>query len=158
MNHDTVDHVSAVVGPHLKSLLDGALRARPPPAALPALVGDLMRRTLKHVDDGLLTEFLALLPRDPDALARLDPARVRAVLNDKSGRAGGYRRTARAFGGSTALITLVDPTRAHLWVANVGDCVAGEWPDRLRLRPQGEPPGTGSRPAARDADTGRCFV
>ena len=29
------------------------------------------------------------------------------------------------FGGSTALVTLVDPRRRHLWVANVGDCVAG---------------------------------
>ena len=125
MNHDTADHVSAVVGPSLKKQLDATIRARPAETALPSLVGDAMRRTLQDVDAALIADFLALLPRDAEAVGRLEPARAKAILNDKSSANGGHGRTARAFGGTTALVALVDPGRRQLWVANVGDCVAG---------------------------------
>ena len=125
MNHDAVEHVSASVGPQLKRGLDAALRSRPPPSALPALVADVLHRTLQQVEDALVADFLALLPQDPAAVARLDPLRARELLNDKSSPNAGYHRTSRAFGGTTALVALVDAARANLWVANVGDCIAG---------------------------------
>ena len=128
MNHDAVDHVSRMVGPHLKNRLESALRARSQPSTLPSLVGDLMQKTLRRVDEQLISDFLALLPRDPAILPGLDSAHAKAVLNDKSSPNGGFYRTARAFGGTTALLAVVDPTRSHLWVANVGDCVAGTSP------------------------------
>lgn len=128
MNHDTVDHISTSFGPHLKGQLESAFRSRPPPSALPRLVSDILKQSLEHIDRAMISEFLDLFPRGADELTRLDPARVRHMLNDKNGQSSGYRKTARAFGGTTALVTLVDPTRNHLWVANVGDCVAGRCP------------------------------
>ncbi|TFK94610.1 protein serine/threonine phosphatase 2C [Polyporus arcularius HHB13444] len=139
MNHDTADHVSTHFGPYLKSRLDSALRSRPSPSALPKLVSDILKHSLEHIDGAMISEFLALFPREPNALTRLDPARARRLVNEKKGESSGYSKTARAFGGTTALVTLVDPTRSHLWVANVGDCVAvlgekdrsGKWRSRV---------------------------
>ena len=71
MNHDAVEHVSTSVGPQLRRGLDAALRSRPPPSALPALVADVLRRTLQQVEDALVADFLALLPQDPAAVAGL---------------------------------------------------------------------------------------
>ena len=73
----------------------------------------------------MISEFVALFPGEPEAFSKLNPARASELLNDGHGNSSGFYRTARAFGGTTALVTLVDPTRRHLWVANIGDCVAG---------------------------------
>ncbi|TBU29547.1 protein serine/threonine phosphatase 2C [Dichomitus squalens] len=124
MNHDCVDYVSTAFGPHLRGLLDASLRSRPSPSALSALVSNLLRQTLEYVDQTMTSDFLALFPRELDAVSRLNPTHVRNLVNDKTTASSSYHKTARAFGGSTALVTLVDPTRSHLWVANVGDCVA----------------------------------
>ncbi|RPD63915.1 protein serine/threonine phosphatase 2C [Lentinus tigrinus ALCF2SS1-6] len=139
MNHDTVDYVSTQFGPYLKDQLDSVLRSRPPPSALPKLVSDTLKQSLESIDDTMISDFLALFPREADALTRLDPARARHLVNENGGESSGYRKTARAFGGTTALVTLVNPTRGHLWVANVGDCVAvlgekdrsGKWRGRV---------------------------
>ncbi|KAH9942305.1 protein serine/threonine phosphatase 2C [Epithele typhae] len=125
MNHDAVDHVSAVVGPLLRRELDAALRAAPSPSCPPNAVADLLRRTLERVDADLISAFTSLFPADP---THADPSHAHALLNDKGKGPGdgaaGHWRAARAFGGSTALVALVDPTQANLWVANIGDCVA----------------------------------
>ncbi len=138
MNHDTVDHVSAAFGPYLKGSLEAALRSKTPSSSLPTLVSDLLKQSLQHIDDALISDFIALFPsEEADVLTRIQPAHVESILNEKKGESSGYRKTARAFGGTTALVTLVDPARRHLWVANVGDCVAGRHPryyPKSRLR------------------------
>ncbi|PIL34209.1 hypothetical protein GSI_03920 [Ganoderma sinense ZZ0214-1] len=139
MNHDCVDFVSTRFGPYLKSLLDASLRTCPSPSALPSLVSGLLRQALLHIDQILVSDFIGLFPRELDALRRVNPTHAKNRVNDKGGENSGYRKTARAFGGSTALVTLVDPRRRHLWVANVGDCVAvlaeqdrsGNWGSRV---------------------------
>ncbi|KAI0743790.1 protein serine/threonine phosphatase 2C [Daedaleopsis nitida] len=126
MNHDTVDHVSTTFGPRLKGALQAALRLNPSPTSLSALVSDLLKQSLVRTDEDVIAAFLDTFPtRDQTALARLEPGRVREVLSEQKDREdSGYRKTSRAFGGTTALVTLVDPARRHVWVANVGDCVA----------------------------------
>ena len=125
MNHDCVDYVSTAFGPHLRGLLNASLRSRPPPSGLPALISSLLRQALHNIDQTITSDFLALFPRELDAVSKLNPMHVKNLLNDKTRESSGYHKTARAFGGTTALVTLVDPTRSKLWVANVGDCVAG---------------------------------
>ncbi|KAI0674993.1 phosphatase 2C-like domain-containing protein [Trametes maxima] len=126
MNHHTVDHISESLGPYVKASLAAALRSRPPPeSTLPALVSDILKCSLEHVDGALVSEFLALFPSaDAKELRKLSSSQIKQLLSDASGTRSGHRTAARAFGGSTALVTLVDPARRHLWVANVGDCVA----------------------------------
>ncbi|KAI0645389.1 protein serine/threonine phosphatase 2C [Trametes meyenii] len=126
MNHHTVDHISESLGPYVKASLAAALRPRPPSeSTLPALVSDILKRSLEHVDGALVSDFLALFPSaDAGELRKLSPLQIKQLLSDASGAKSGHRTAARAFGGSTALVTLVDPVRRHLWVANVGDCVA----------------------------------
>ena len=80
---------------------------------------------MHNIDQTITSDFLALFPRELDAVSKLNPMHVKNLLNDKTRESSGYHKTARAFGGTTALVTLVDPTRSKLWVANVGDCVAG---------------------------------
>ncbi|KAH9892859.1 protein serine/threonine phosphatase 2C [Cubamyces lactineus] len=125
MNYDTVEHISAALGPYVKDSLAAALRSRPSPTALPAIVSGILKHALAYIDSALVSDFLAIFPStEPEELRRLDPSRIRQLLNETSGGKSGYRNTAKAFGGTTALLTLVDPSRSHLWVANVGDCVA----------------------------------
>lgn len=125
MNHDCVDFVSIRFGPYLKGLLEASLRTCSSPSALPSLVSSLLKQALEHIDQTLVSDFVGLFPRELNAIRRVHAIRARDLLNDKGGDNSGYHKTARAFGGSTALVTLVDPRRRHLWVANVGDCVAG---------------------------------
>ncbi|KAI0371138.1 protein serine/threonine phosphatase 2C [Pilatotrama ljubarskyi] len=125
MNHDTVNHISAALGPYLKDSLAAALRSRPSSSALPSLVSGILKHTLEHLDGILVSDFLNLFPSaEPQKLRSLDSSRIKQVLSDTSEENSGYWRTARAFGGTTALVSLVDPTKDHLWIANVGDCVA----------------------------------
>ncbi|CDO76720.1 hypothetical protein BN946_scf184796.g14 [Trametes cinnabarina] len=125
MNFDTVEHVSAALGPYVKTSLAAALRSRPSPSALPTLVTGILEQSLAHIDSALVSDFLTIFPSaEPEALRRHDPSRMKQLINDISSEKAGYFRTARAFGGTTALVTLVDPTKSHLWVANVGDCIA----------------------------------
>ncbi|KAI0633397.1 protein serine/threonine phosphatase 2C [Trametes polyzona] len=127
MNHHTVDHISAALGPHLRDSLAAALRCRPAESATPALVSGILKQTLEHLDNTLLSDFLSVFPSThPDVLRKLDPSRVKQLLSCSSAEKAnsGYLRAARALGGTTALVALVDPTRSHLWVGNVGDCVA----------------------------------
>ncbi|KAI0356170.1 protein serine/threonine phosphatase 2C [Trametes cingulata] len=125
MNHDTVDHISAALGPYLKDSLAAALRSRPSSSALPSLVSGIVKHALEYLDGRLVSDFLNLFPStEPQKLRALEASRVKQLLRDTSGENSGYRRTARAFGGTTALVSLVDPTKSHLWVGNVGDCVA----------------------------------
>ncbi|KAI9067130.1 protein serine/threonine phosphatase 2C [Trametes sanguinea] len=125
MNFDTVEHISAALGPYVKSSLAAALRSRHTPSALPKLVSGILEQSLSHIDSALVSDFLAIFPSaEPEALRRHDPSRIKQLLNDTSSENAGYLRTARAFGGTTALVTLADPTKSHLWVANVGDCIA----------------------------------
>ncbi|OSD04020.1 protein serine/threonine phosphatase 2C [Trametes coccinea BRFM310] len=125
MNFDTVDYISAALGPYVKNSLAAALRSRPSPSTLPTLVSGILEQSLTHIDSALVSDFLAIFPSaEPEALRRYDPSRIKQILNDASSEKAGYLKTARAFGGTTALVTLVDPTKSHLWVANVGDCIA----------------------------------
>ncbi|KAL1942654.1 hypothetical protein VTO73DRAFT_4894 [Trametes versicolor] len=128
MNHHTVDHISAALGPYLKDSLAAALRSRPPDPKIPAIVSSVLERSLEHLDGTLVSDFLSVFPSTKaEELRGLHPSRVKQLLSDcPPGEKGlsGYIRAARAFGGTTALVTLVDPTKSHLWVANVGDCVA----------------------------------
>lgn len=129
MNHHTVDHISAALGPYLKDSLAAALRSRPPDSKIPALVTSVLERSLEHLDNTLVSDFLSVFPSGKaEELRSLHPSRVKQLLSDcPSAEKGpsGYLRAARAFGGTTALVTLVDPTKSHLWVANIGDCIAG---------------------------------
>ncbi|KAI8993784.1 phosphatase 2C-like domain-containing protein [Trametes punicea] len=112
MNHDTVDYISAALGHYVKDSLAAVLRSRPSPSALPTLVSDILKQALTHIDSALVSDFVAIFSSaEPDELRRLDPCRIKQLLNRTSSE-------------KSALVTLVDPTKNHLWVANVGDCIA----------------------------------
>ncbi|KAJ8488892.1 hypothetical protein ONZ51_g3251 [Trametes cubensis] len=96
MNYDTVEHISAALGPYVKDSLAAAMRSRPSPTALPAIVSGILKHALAYIDSALVSDFLAIFPStEPEELRKLDPSRIRQLLNE-----------------------------SHLWVANVGDCVA----------------------------------
>ncbi|KAH9855204.1 protein serine/threonine phosphatase 2C [Lenzites betulinus] len=127
MNHHTVDHISAALGPYLQDSLAAALRSEHSQSRLSStLVSDTIRSSLAHLDSTLISDFLNVFPSsEPEELRRLEHSRVKQLLSTTpADRTSGHLKAARAFGGTTALVALVDPTESHLWIANVGDCVA----------------------------------
>ncbi|KAI0829675.1 protein serine/threonine phosphatase 2C [Trametes gibbosa] len=127
MNHHTVDHISAALGPHLKDSLAAALRSGHSQSALNTLVSGVIGHSLESLDGALVSDFLDVFPSSkPEELRRLQPSRVKQLLRGPptDRKNTGHLKAARAFGGTTALVALVDPTESYLWVANVGDCVA----------------------------------
>ncbi|OBZ68173.1 Protein phosphatase 2C C10F6.17c [Grifola frondosa] len=119
MNHDAVEVVSHKLSPRIKESLESLLRTTPAHSFSPELVSSVLSQAITQLDNLILSEFLELFPG-----GHIDMAHVRQVINDQSGTGEGYRKTASALGGTTALVALTDPAKANIWVANLGDCCA----------------------------------
>ncbi|KAF8755472.1 Protein serine threonine phosphatase 2C [Rhizoctonia solani] len=71
-------------------------------------------------DDSIIQPIRDLFP-DPDALASIPDEQLEAMVNDHACGGGNYEKIILAMRGTTAVISLVDPSRKNLWVAGVGD-------------------------------------
>lgn len=58
---------------------------------------------------------------DPEALASMPVEQVEALVNDHASGGTNYKKIILAMRGTTAVVSLVDPSRKNLWVAGVGD-------------------------------------
>jgi pyruvate dehydrogenase phosphatase len=124
VNHDTVDYVADKLPPLVRASLDNLLRHSPSPA--PQQVSDLLADTIVQIDSAIISDFLSIFAEEDVDITTADPEYMRDFVND--GPAGGnrYVRASRMVGGTTALVTLFEEDSGNLWVANLGDCIAGE--------------------------------
>lgn len=95
-------------------------------------ISGLLRNCIASFDQSLTDALLALFP-DVGAIERLTDEEIQERIRD-TGTGGDGRAeaaaaaaVARCMRGTTALVALTDPRRANLWVASLGDCVAGEF-------------------------------
>ena len=109
----------------VKHSLDTYLRASPRTPPSPDRISSILSDAIVRFDHSITTEFLNLFPGGPAALARMSDGQIRHIIDDRA--TGGRNTTSaiRCLQGSTALITLTDPAKSNLWVANLGDCQAG---------------------------------
>lgn len=93
----------------------------------PEVIAETISQAIVHFDELIISRFLNVLPEAYRTnLPTVNPGDIRQLINDRSRGGHCYLRTAQAMGGTTALITLTDPRRENLWVANLGDCQAGD--------------------------------
>ncbi|KAG2340530.1 protein serine/threonine phosphatase 2C [Suillus weaverae] len=122
--HETADYLVA----ELPSFLMAGLL---PTAANLEGVSDVLTRAIHDVDEAIKRDFLEIFPEEVDEIATMSDATVKARVNDQSSGGLNHRKALRCLRGSTILLALVDPTKKHLWVLNLGDGVAvlGSRPD-----------------------------
>ncbi|KAG2051788.1 protein serine/threonine phosphatase 2C [Suillus hirtellus] len=84
-------------------------------------VSDVLTRAIFDVDEAITRDFLKIFPEEVDEIATMSDITVKARVNDQSSGGLNHQKALRCLRGSTILLTLVDPTKKHLWVLNLGD-------------------------------------
>jgi pyruvate dehydrogenase phosphatase len=113
-------HLPALLHSRLRTLLAGD----PDRAHLSQSVSDAIQEGIHAFDDSLTAGLKGVFPESPEELERLSDAEIRGRLADDldgSKRA----RVIRCMRGTTVVLAITDSARENVWVANVGDSVAG---------------------------------
>ncbi|KAJ2922484.1 hypothetical protein H1R20_g14602, partial [Candolleomyces eurysporus] len=106
----------------LPSLILGRLSSRVRDKQLwePSDISQLLGQTMVEFDNSIGQAFVDLVPGP--SIKELPDAQLEAIVNDPKN----LDAVLRCMRGTTALIALVDPDGANLWVASLGDCTASE--------------------------------
>ncbi|THH16583.1 hypothetical protein EW146_g4080 [Bondarzewia mesenterica] len=123
--HATVDHAAQTIPAMVKHSLDAYLRSPSRTPFSPDRISNILSDVILRFDHSVTTEFLKLFPGGPSALQRLSSGQIKQVIDDRANGGRNMSAAIRCLEGSTALVTLTDPAKSHLWVANLGDCQAG---------------------------------
>jgi len=89
----------------------------------PPVISDLLRDTIVQFDQEIGDALLALFP-NADALAEMSQAHITSIIDDPANA----DTLLRCMRGTTVLVALTDPSRSNIWVASLGDCIAGMLP------------------------------
>ncbi|KAG1827944.1 phosphatase 2C-like domain-containing protein, partial [Suillus variegatus] len=84
-------------------------------------ISDVLTRAIFDVDEAIKQDFLEIFPEEIDEIAKMSDVTVKARVNDQSSGGLNHQKALRCLRGPTILLTLVDPTKKHLWVSNLGD-------------------------------------
>ncbi len=124
--HDTADYALATLPSQIRSALSSYLSTPPGGSLDPEAISKLLASTMTAFDERIGQALLTLFPGGESQLANMSDEEINELVNDQD--RGGKNATilARCMRGSTALVTLIDPPRENLWVANLGDCVASK--------------------------------
>lgn len=133
-NDKTVDYVSQTLPSSVKLSLHAALDHHDDNLSMsPNAVSMILSDALTRLDDSIRSDFLELFHGDSKSLEQISDMQIREILS--GGNDGANRELAvRCTQGATAILALVDPSRKNVWVANLGDCQAGDQYS-CRLRP-----------------------
>ena len=85
-------------------------------------ISRVLSDAITYLDKSITADFLSILPED---VSRLTSKDLEKLLNRHPQNAHRLSKIVRCTRGSTALITLTDPRRENLWVANLGDSQTG---------------------------------
>ncbi|PBK73781.1 protein serine threonine phosphatase 2C [Armillaria solidipes] len=88
-----------------------------------ASISDVMVNAISSLDNTIAHDLLEIFP-DPQALDSLSDAAIKDIINDSDRGGQNINKVLHCMRGTTVLVSLVDPTRTHLWVASLGDCQA----------------------------------
>ena len=120
----TVEHVAHHLPVIIADFLRKAFKDMSPRLINPALVADLLARSIVAFDDAIAGDVLDLFPGGIAGLSELSDDQIRMTINDQFVGGSNYKKAKLCMYGTTALVALVDPDHENLWVANVGDCQA----------------------------------
>lgn len=95
----------------------------------PQIIQDALSNAFCDLDAAIGQAVLDLFP-DPAALENIHDSTLQATINDDGPNIAVLLRCMR---GTTALVSIVDPGKANLWVASLGDSAAGMDPILFNL-------------------------
>lgn len=85
------------------------------------LVSEALSNAIRHLDDSIRSDLFDFLPYD--MLCRLSADQLRNHIQRHESE--WETISARCTQGATVIFSLLDPSKRHLWVANLGDSQAG---------------------------------
>jgi pyruvate dehydrogenase phosphatase len=127
----TVEHVVHHLPLILRHDLSFACSRTPGAFIDPELIASIFRDSIRAFDDSIAADVINLFPGGKEkglkVLDEIDDDEVRRIVNDYDDGLVAYAKAKLCMYGTTALIALVDERQENLWVANLGDCQAGEY-------------------------------
>lgn len=84
---------------------------------------DLLIRGFETFDKSIIDDLFSLLPSDYESLPDEE---LTKVINDQESGGKVYKAVIRCMRGSTAIVSLLNPEKSDVWVANLGDCQASK--------------------------------
>jgi len=123
--HATVEHALRTLPSMIKQALETLLRSfrgHGFSAAISGILSDCITR----FDQSITTDFTRIFPGGPAALQGMSSTQIRHLFQDRMSGPGSQDLSAvtRCLQGSTAIVTLTDPSKQSLWIANLGDSQA----------------------------------
>lgn len=88
---------------------------------MPSAIGNALEQAISDFDKSIGNALLELFP-DKLALMDIPDEDVKNIINDDGHNVATVLRCMR---GSTALVSITDPSKSNLWVASLGDSAAG---------------------------------
>ncbi|KAF9036833.1 phosphatase 2C-like domain-containing protein [Panaeolus papilionaceus] len=120
----TVEHVAHHLPIIVRDFLREANEATHKGNYNPSDIGDLFTKAIMAFDDAIAHDVLDLFGGSVDKLDDYTDAEIRSIINDQHRGGENWRKARLCMYGTTALVSLVDPDRKDLWIANLGDCQA----------------------------------
>ncbi|KXN90223.1 [Pyruvate dehydrogenase [acetyl-transferring]]-phosphatase 1, mitochondrial [Leucoagaricus sp. SymC.cos] len=126
--HATVDHAVHSLPGQIRQKLEST------PSRDPDAISNLLVDVVAAFDDAIAQDFFRIVP-DRQTLEQLSNEQLRTLVDGIQASPDNDAIIKRVMHGTTALISLLDPSRQNLWVASLGDCQAalgqkdklGEW-------------------------------
>lgn len=126
VGHLTVDHAAHAIPAMVKNSLETYLTSSSRGSFTPSHIAKILSDAVVQFDQSVTSNFLNLFPGGPSSLQRMSDEQIRRIVDDRASGGRNYTTAVKCLQGTTALITLTDPGKNHLWILNLGDCQASE--------------------------------
>jgi hypothetical protein len=131
--HATVEHAFRTLPSMVKQALESLLRSfrgQQQQHGTSAAISGILSDCITRFDHSITSDFTRIFPGGPAALQGMSSTQIRHLFQDRSmsGGPGGSQDSpavTRCLQGSTVIVTLTDPSKHNLWIANLGDSQTG---------------------------------
>lgn len=118
-----MDHASRTLPSMIRQALNSLLRSFRG-HGFPAAVSGVLSDCITRFDQSITTDFTRMFPGGPASLQGMSSTQIRHLLQDRTSSQS-MTVVTRCLQGSTVILTLTDPSKHNLWIANLGDGQAG---------------------------------
>ncbi|KAF9227476.1 protein serine/threonine phosphatase 2C [Gyrodon lividus] len=118
--HETVNFVYKRLPSMIRMSLQALLSSCSDTVPSPELVSGALSNAIRHLDDSIRSDLFDFLPCDK--LTSMGDAALRDYIQRNESEWGAI--SARCTQGATVILSLIDPLKRNLWIANLGDSQA----------------------------------
>ena len=131
---EMADHTVQNLPSHVRDALEAFVKAgvQKENASYSSDISIVLSKAISEFDDASLAELQSLFPGGLEEIATLSDKEISNIVNSPEN----LPKVVRGMRGTTALLSLVDPSGENLWVASLGDCQAGKSLVSIRFQVQ----------------------